>query len=135
MLRLRPLLPIFATVSVLWSAILLYGAQSLPRQTIAREQDLVQLAAAFERAVRSGDPARAQTLTAPDARNDYRWISEWRQSAGAVTPWRAGVLRWPPDADGRGRSFIHVSRAQVVQSTYDHLYEVVSDGRTVRLGA
>ncbi len=88
-----------------------------------------ELAALVERAVNAGDTVTMESLTAPGIKNDYRWVREWRQS-GNFKRWKAG----PVSVYGSQRTLLHISRLQVVQSTYDHLYEIAGPSSRPRLG-
>ncbi|MBM3493934.1 MAG: M1 family metallopeptidase, partial [Armatimonadetes bacterium] len=89
-----------------------------------------KLAAEFQKAVNSGDNLRAASLTANGVQNDYEWIREWRVGGNPRT-WRAGIV--PLRGVGR-RTLLHVSRAQVCQSTSDHLYELAGPPSRPEIG-
>jgi len=98
------------------------------------EASLSKLASNLGAAVNDADPAAAQALTADGVRNDYRWLLEWRESGGSTGPWHAGVLRWPGNGSETDTVLLHVSRPQVTQSTFDHLYEVRGSRSRAQIG-
>jgi hypothetical protein len=113
------------------SAAILLGIAAVARHPQRNDPAArLTLASDFQAAVNAGNAIGAAGLTGAGVSNRYQWVSEWK-AGGNPHRWTTGLFE---AGDGSDRLLLHVSRPQVCQSTFDHLYEIVPSPHGPRIG-
>jgi hypothetical protein len=113
----------------IWTLLLLLALMPLR----AERQSVEAFLRTVETAVNRRDATKLAALTAPDVKNNWRWLRITSDLLEQQKPWRVGLLKLPQRGGGR-TTFVTISKYHPPQTGSDRLYPLVKTSYGYGLG-